>query len=52
MTHDTISVVAIDPKGKIAAGSSSNGANHKVSVRTGSYQSLAIEIDTGASGFE
>ena len=28
--HDTISMVAIDAEGNIAAGSSSNGANHKV----------------------
>lgn len=31
-SHDTISVVAIDEDGRIAAGSSSNGANHKVKL--------------------
>ena len=30
--HDTIAMVAIDAKGNIAAGASSNGANHKVTV--------------------
>lgn len=34
-SHDTISVVAIDEDGRIAAGSSSNGANHKVPRRVG-----------------
>ena len=28
--HDTIAMVAIDAKGNIAAGASSNGASHKV----------------------
>ena len=32
--HDTIAMVAIDAKGNIAAGASSNGASHKVSVRS------------------
>jgi hypothetical protein len=31
LSHDTISMVAIDSKGNIAAGSSTNGASHKVS---------------------
>ena len=31
--HDTIAMVAIDAKGRIAAGASSNGANHKVRCR-------------------
>ena len=30
LNHDTIAMVAIDAKGRIAAGASSNGANHKV----------------------
>ena len=29
-SHDTISMVAIDKQGNIAAGSSTNGASHKV----------------------
>ena len=29
-SHDTISMVAIDARGNIAAGSSTNGASHKV----------------------
>ncbi len=29
--HDTISMIALDSDGNIAAGSSTNGANHKVS---------------------
>lgn len=33
LAHDTISMVAIDAQGKIAAGSSSNGANHKVKLK-------------------
>ncbi|KAK9820305.1 hypothetical protein WJX72_008767 [[Myrmecia] bisecta] len=33
--HDTISMVAIDKDGNVAAGSSSNGANHKVPGRVG-----------------
>lgn len=28
--HDTIAMIAIDANGSIAAGASSNGANHKV----------------------
>ena len=30
LNHDTIAMVALDAKGRIAAGASSNGANHKV----------------------
>lgn len=37
--HDTIAMVAIDAKGNIAAGASSNGANHKVMVRRSSAAS-------------
>jgi len=33
--HDTISVVAVDSLGNIAAASSSNGANHKIPGRVG-----------------
>ncbi|DBA97520.1 hypothetical protein WJX77_010669 [Trebouxia sp. C0004] len=33
--HDTIAMVAIDAKGNIAAGASSNGASHKVPGRIG-----------------
>ena len=28
--HDTIAMVAVDERGSVAAGASSNGANHKV----------------------
>ncbi len=28
--HDTIGMVAIDKEGKMAAGTSTNGANHKI----------------------
>lgn len=34
-SHDTIAMVAIDSKGNIAAGASSNGASHKVPGRVG-----------------
>ena len=30
LNHDTVAMVAIDAKSRIAAGASSNGANHKV----------------------
>uniref|UniRef100_A0A8D8LR59 N(4)-(beta-N-acetylglucosaminyl)-L-asparaginase n=1 Tax=Cacopsylla melanoneura TaxID=428564 RepID=A0A8D8LR59_9HEMI len=33
--HDTIGVVAIDGKGNMAAGTSTNGANHKIGGRVG-----------------
>jgi len=33
--HDTISMVVIDRKGSIAAGSSTNGLNHKIGGRVG-----------------
>lgn len=42
--HDTISVVAIDKEGRIAAGSSSNGINHKASSLTASQLSLRSGI--------
>ena len=35
--HDTIAMVAIDAKGNIAAGASSNGASHKVSDSKGTF---------------
>ncbi len=43
LTHDTISVVAIDSEGKIAAGSSSNGANHKVSTEAATAMKKDLE---------
>ncbi|GLD92608.1 hypothetical protein PINS_up001187 [Pythium insidiosum] len=33
--HDTIGMVALDHEGKMAAGASSNGANHKIAGRVG-----------------
>ncbi|CAG5104358.1 Similar to N(4)-(Beta-N-acetylglucosaminyl)-L-asparaginase (Fragment) (Spodoptera frugiperda) [Cotesia congregata] len=33
--HDTIGVIAMDSNGKIAAGTSTNGANHKIPGRVG-----------------
>ena len=40
--HDTISMVAIDGGGRIAAGSSSNGASHKVQWKTLGISQTAI----------
>lgn len=33
--HDTIGMLAIDSRGRIAAGTSTNGANHKIPGRIG-----------------
>jgi len=35
LNHDTIGMVAIDPNGDISAGTSTNGASHKISGRVG-----------------
>ncbi|XP_026676079.1 LOW QUALITY PROTEIN: N(4)-(Beta-N-acetylglucosaminyl)-L-asparaginase-like [Diaphorina citri] len=50
--HDTIGVVAIDARGDIAAGTSTNGANHKIPGRVGDspIPGAGAYAETGVGG--
>ena len=51
--HDTIGVIAIQPNGDIAAGTSTNGARHKVPGRVGDSPVIGsgayVDNDVGAA---